>query len=508
MMDPATKHTSVPRINQGQVTIIDAGPGSGKTTTIIESLARAANDWSIPPEQMLAVTFSREMAEELKSRCDDRDLTGIAASTLHAFCLGLLQEDPERFGATSKYEILGQREHSYLNKQYKRYFRLEGPIRTGLLIKAFHAHYERRTRVRDFLSEHRVSNAKIDLIMAFLKHYAKTKRRENMLGFHDMISLVLKAPKTDAGYRNRLRRRLKFLAVDEFQDMNAQERALVRLLARHIETVLIVGDDLQVVHTYRGARTDALQELKEQFPDARTISLNQSHRLTVESAAFVNKVLKQNGYDQRIIGAGHGPVPHMIAANSRNQMYRHAVREMQKLLNEGVLPEDIAVLARFRRSSETFARYLEHAAIPFTITGQSDRRHKLLLRFRRFLRAVIRTNHPKYLRILLRKEARITQRIANQLTDLTQRIPAEQLCLSKEQHQKVRKVRNAVQLTRDKPSIDRALHIFASAIQGRQDRFYLTPIQHVLRLERVAFNHATTLQNLLCKVDKRIRRDG
>lgn len=508
-MGASTKHTSLPTIEQGALTIADAGPGSGKTTTIIDSLARAVNEWSIPPERILAVTFSREMANELRTRCAGRGLTEITTSTLHALCLGLIQEDPQRFGLRPGLEVIGRRETGYLNRQYRRSFRSKPPIRPGLLFQAFNARYEQHITVRAFLSERGVSDAKIDQVIAFLKQYTRTKRQTNKLGFHDMIRLVLNELKADAAYGRRLGRRYKFLAVDEYQDLNAQDRVLVQLLAQHIDTVLIVGDDLQAVHTYRGASTTALQELKSLFPDMCVVSLHQSWRLTKESAAFVNKMLEHNGYDKRITGADQGPVPHVMAANSRNQMYQLAARTIHELIGEGVKPPEIAVLGRFSRSIETFARYLDCAGIAFTLSSNGDRRYKLLLRFRRFLSAAVEEQSSGALRMLLQKEARLDRDTAAQLTDLNKRVSARELGLSQDEHQQVRKIRDAVKLTRDTPRIDRALHIFASAFQGRQDRFFLTPIQHVLRLEGIRFDQNTTLQVLLHTLDQRIKQlDG
>lgn len=498
----ATGLSGVPRLKQGELTIIDACPGAGKTTTIIESLVWAANDWSLPPEQMLVLTFSKAMAAELKERCVDRGLTGVIASTSHAFCLGLIQEDPQQFGFTSQCEVLGQREDRFLQKEYKRRFPSRSPIPSRLLIEAFGVEYKRGIKVRDFLRAKQIGEKRINQVIAFLNHHLMEKMQTNRIGFDDMVPLVLRAMNTDTAYRRRLRAKYKFLAVDEYQDMNAMEREFVQVLADYIDTVVIVGDDLQVVHGYRGAAINALAELKEQFDDARVISLDQSHRLTVENASFANKVLAHNGHAKRIKGKGHGPAPQVIAANSRNDMYQDAAQTIAKLLAEGNQPEDIAVLARFNRSVETFGRYLKET--PFKLTAQGDRRHKALLRFQRFLSAVVQEDGDKALQILLAKEALLDEDTVAEITDVNSRISAERLGLSAEQHKKVRKIRDAVREVRATPTIDRALSIFASAIQGRQDRFNLTPIQHVLRIEGVKFGPNTTLDELLVRVDRKV----
>lgn len=120
-MDAEAKHTSVPSIEQRGLTIIDANAGSGKTTRNIDSLAEAAFEWSMAPECMLALTFNKEMAEELEDRLAKKDLDGVNASTVHAFCLGLVTEDPQRFGFTSKPDVL-DREDRYLQRQCRQYF--------------------------------------------------------------------------------------------------------------------------------------------------------------------------------------------------------------------------------------------------------------------------------------------------------------------------------------------------------------------------------------------------
>jgi DNA helicase-2/ATP-dependent DNA helicase PcrA len=504
-MDPATKHNTGDSISQGELTIIDASAGSGKTTAIVQAMSGLAFEWSMAPERMLALTFNKAMALELKSRCADAGLDGVNASTVHAFCLRLVMEDPQRFGFTSNPDVL-KREDSYLQRQYRNYFGSSPPIRPRLIVRAFHARYQRGIRVHAFLRDKKVSDAKIDRVIKFFKHYAATKRRENKLGFHDMVALVRRRLKADPDFRASLGRRYRFLAVDEYQDLSAQDRALVQLLAEQIETVLIVGDALQSINTFRGASTTALQELKAEFPDARVIPLDRSWRLTQENAAFVNRVLKHNGYDKRIIGTGHGPKPQVIAANSRNRMYQRAAQVISGLITQGVEPEEIAVLARFSKSFQTFGRYLHRHDVPFTLSSHGDTRHKLLLRFRCFLRAVLGVENPKTLQVLLQREAQLDEDTAAQLTDLDGRIPAQQLGLSPEQQKRVRKVRDAVKQTRAKPTIDRALHVFAAAFQGRQDRFYLTPIQHVLRLDGIQFDQQATLTKLHNRVNRRIKQ--
>ncbi len=365
-------------------------------------------------------------------------MTGVIGTTLHGRCRRLIKEDPQRFGFSANPDVLNP-EAGYLKRHYRRYFGATLPIKPGLLVKAFHARFQQDIRVREFLGNKRISQAKIDQVIAFFKHYVKTKRQEGKIGFHDMIARVHQQLKADPDYLAALVSRYRLLAVDEYQDLNAQERALVQLLAEHIETVLIAGDDLQSIHVFRGASPTALEELEEQFPDARVISLKQSWRLTHENAAFVNAVLAYNGQAKRIIGTGHGPQPRVIANNSRHGMYQRATQIIVQLMAEGVQPEEIAVLARFSKSTLTLARYLDRQGIPFTLTHDLDRRHKLLLRFRRFLRAVL-GDPPEALRLLLQWEVRLAEETAAQLTDLAARIPAKALRLSAKEHKTARKI--------------------------------------------------------------------
>lgn len=502
-MDAVKQPIRAPSIKRGEKIIIDANAGSGKTTTLIRAMTVAAFEWGVRVKYLLAVTFSKAMAGELTGSLAERGLSGVSTSTLHALCRRLIKEDPQRFGFSANPKVLNL-EASYLQRQYQQYFDSPPPIPSGLLVRAFHARYQQDIRVGEFLGNKGISQAKIERVIAFFKDYVKTKQQEGKIGFFDMITLVHKQLKADADYLAALVSRFQLLAVDEYQDLNAQERALVQLLAKHIETVLIAGDDLQAIHVYRGASTTALEELEEQLPDARVISLKQSWRLTHENAAFVNAVLKYHGQAKRITGTGHGPKPQVIATNSRHSQYRSATQTIKRLLTEGVQPEEIAVLARYNKSTLTLARYLEREGIPFILTHDLDRRHKLLLRFRRFLGAVLLVKTPEALRILLQMEARLDEDTAAELTDLTRQIPAQRLGLTNMELKIARKFRQTVAITRATPRVDRALHVFATYFQGRQDRFNLTPIQHVLRLEGIAFDATTTLQELHDRVEQRL----
>ncbi len=507
------KKMNIREIERGKLTVINAVPGSGKTTTIIHNLGLAHHQWGIPQHEILATTFTKAMAVEMGERCKEKKLADVMPTTLHAFCLGLIREDPKRFGFNFD-ELKDENvldEELYLWQQYDAYFDDEQPtdkeptdkqpISFSLLKTTFHTRYNRGTKERDFLKEAKVPAEKIDETLEFFDHYRRIKREENKLGFHDMINLVLSQLKNDPGYLDELCKGFQLLAVDEYQDLNYPERELAVLLAQHMRTVLIVGDDLQAVHLYRGAKIGAVKQLSKTFENTNVIELNHSYRVTKPQAEFLRPVLTKRGH-KPIVSTLPGPPPHIIEANSRDHMYRRALTTIIGLQKEGVEEKDIAVVARFGTSIQTFARYLERRSIPFTVTKARDRRYKELLKFRSFLRAVL---DDKHLAKSIHKMAKVDRKTARQLTDLNKQIEAKELGLTDEQHQKCWATRDAVKHVREVPSAQvqrrthRALAVFA-ATQGHKDRTLLISIQHVLRVENIGFDHTTSIQELLQRV--------
>lgn len=238
----------------------------------------------------------------------------------------------------------------------------------------------------------------------------------------------LKKLTQDTGYLEGIASQFDVLAVDEYQDLNATERELIELLAEYIPTVLIVGDDLQCIYSYKGSDINAMGNLKIAFPDAYTIPKTKSYRLTEQNAAFTNEILKHNGYPLEIIGMnGQGPRPRIVMSDSRNQKYRQAAKDILKLMDDGVDAKDIAVLSRYNYSLETFVPYLQRQHVPSNYSKNENIRKKILKRLWRFLRAVIAEingNNSKPLINLLVQEARIKRKVAERLTDTTAIIPA------------------------------------------------------------------------------------
>ena len=279
---------------KNRINIFDAVPGGRKTTSLIKFIHQATRFWNIPEQRILSLTFCKSMSDEMTELLVNLGLARINVNTLHAFCLELIKQQPDRYNLSTGLEVITN-EIQYLKSLYHKAFS-KPPIPLKLLVKAYNSHYNKRVSISTFLKDNNIPDHKISEVSNFLKQFTQEKIESNKITFSDMTFKVLKQLTLDSDYLEETASQFDILAVDEYQDLNATERNLIDLLVNSVTTSLIVGDDLQAIHGFRGSDINAMQNLIEEFPDANIVKRHHSYRLTTQNAAFVNSILKYNSY--------------------------------------------------------------------------------------------------------------------------------------------------------------------------------------------------------------------
>jgi len=359
--------------------LVVAGAGTGKTRTLVYRVARLVES-GIDPAQILLLTFTRKAAEEMLRRGStllDGRCERVAGGTFHSFGNTILRRHGAAIGLESSFTILDRsdsedvvnllRAAAGFDKKSKRFPRKQAIVEMysmavnksvplAELIENDYAH----------LAEH------AEDLLALAARYTQYKRDNQMVDYDDLLVHVHDLLAGHDEVRRRLSQTHRYIMVDEYQDTNALQARIVRLLATEHDNVMAVGDDAQSIYSFRGANFRNIMDFPGLFPNTRVIPLEENYRSTQPILDLTNSVIgaareryTKNLYSRKASGA----VPILVAAESERFQSRFVCQRILELREEGVALHDIAVL--FRSSFHSFDLELELARhdIPFVKRG-------------------------------------------------------------------------------------------------------------------------------------------
>ncbi|MFC1800072.1 UvrD-helicase domain-containing protein [Candidatus Eisenbacteria bacterium] len=276
--------------------LVVAGAGSGKTRVLAHRIAYLLSVMNAYPSEILAVTFTNKAAGEMGERV--RGLVGSAAQgmwmgTFHSVCARILRVEGKILGISSDFSIYDDRDQTILMKQ------IMGDLGISLTKLPPPAALSKISWAKsNLLSAEEVAsmagNPYEERIATLYSAYEKALRENNALDFDDLILLPVRLFKSSPEALERNARRFRQVLIDEYQDTNRAQYALVRLLSSIHRNVCAVGDDDQSIYRWRGADITNLLNFEQDFPDATVIRLEQSYRSTKTILAASQAVIKCN----------------------------------------------------------------------------------------------------------------------------------------------------------------------------------------------------------------------
>ncbi len=354
-----------------------AGAGSGKTRVLTYRIAHMIEDCGVAPWNILAITFTNKAAKEMAERVET--LIGEKANdmwvrTFHSACVRILRRDIEHLGYGRNFNIVDADDQKSLVKECIKELRLsedEFPVKTVMneISSAKDKLLLPEEYIRSYAGEYR-----LDKIGRIYKLYQERLRNANDLDFDDLIMLTVKlfdtAPEVLEYYRNKF----KYILVDEYQDTNMAQNELILMLAKVHKNICVVGDDDQSIYRFRGADVTNILEFENQFPDVKTIRLEQNYRSTQNILDAANQVIKNNNSRKAKslwTDSGEGEKIEVYRANNDFDEAEYIVKNVQALVEEGCKYGDIAVLFRAKSSSKVIEDIFMRAAVPYRVlSGQ------------------------------------------------------------------------------------------------------------------------------------------
>jgi DNA helicase-2/ATP-dependent DNA helicase PcrA len=372
-------------VHAGTPLLVVAGAGSGKTRVLTRRIAWLISERDAHPGSILAITFTNKAAAEMRERVED--LVGRRArlmwvSTFHSSCVRILRKEIDKFGYKSSFSIYDAADSKRLMTLVLRDLELD-PKR-----------YQPRA-VLNWVSnaknelvdeEQAAKDAKNHLEETYAEAYAVYQRRlreANALDFDDLIMTTVHLFRAFPQVRETYRRRFRHVLVDEYQDTNHAQYALIRELCGHVDPaddagvdpseLMVVGDADQSIYAFRGANIRNILAFEEDFPEARTILLEQNYRSTQTILTAANSVISKNagrkpknlwsdaGEGERIVG---------YVADDEHDEARFVADEVDRLTDSGAArPGDVAVFYRTNAQSRVFEEVFIRVGLPYKVVG-------------------------------------------------------------------------------------------------------------------------------------------
>ena len=346
--------------------LVLAGPGSGKTLTIAKRIEYLIKVYKVRPEEILVVTFTRFAAAEMRSRlCSlmGKERLPVTIGTFHGIYYGILRWT-YRIGQKN---LLSDNEKYQILRQVIRHQKLE-IFDEGDFLKdiAFEIGKIKNQRIRpeEFISE----KCEAAVFRQIYREYEEQRKRRRKIDFDDMLvqcyALFRKKPEILQGWQ----KRFQYILIDEFQDINRVQYEVIRMLAAPRYNLFVVGDDDQSIYGFRGAKPELMLYMKQEFPSLRTISLTVNYRSTEFITGAAARVILHNDtrfYKRVQSFRGRGQNVHVQEVLDEQEEAQYVTEEIQKKLDQGIKPGEIAVLFRAAVQARMISEILSEHRIPF-----------------------------------------------------------------------------------------------------------------------------------------------
>ncbi len=368
-LNPAQREAAL--ATRGPVVIL-AGAGTGKTTTVTHRIAVQVASGAVAAERILAVTFTEKAAGELKSRLTALGVQGVEARTFHAAALSQLGRLWERHTGDRLPQVLDSKApviaslanglpppHRFLPRR-----ELAGEIEWAKNRMLSPATYQ-----EGLAREAHEPPIPPQLMQGIFEGYERRKERTGRIDFEDMLGLAVRLFDHHPYAAAEVRARHHAFTVDEYQDVNPLQQALLDRWLGGRDDVCVVGDDYQTIYAFTGASPRYLLGFPERYPDAHVVRLQENYRSTPQILAVANALTPAlGGFEKTLtptLADGSNPTARPCADPDAEVMF--VIGEVRRLQADGVPLEEIAVLYRINARSEPYEEAFAAAGVPYQV---------------------------------------------------------------------------------------------------------------------------------------------
>ncbi|MSO47631.1 MAG: ATP-dependent DNA helicase PcrA [Thermoleophilia bacterium] len=355
--------------------LVVAGAGSGKTRVLTHRIAHLVDEHGAAPASILAITFTNKAAGEMAERVNralGRSATGMWVMTFHAACARILRAEATRIGFRQSFSIYDASDQvrlvrsiieDDLGKDSKRY-----PAR-GVHARISDAK-NRLISAEQFADD---SDGYFDTTVGevYLRYQSRLLEAGAM-DFDDLLVHTAHLLEQIPAAREKWQTAFKHVLVDEYQDTNHAQYRLIRSLAEGHRSIFVVGDSDQSIYSWRGADIRNILDFEKDFPNARTIRLEQNYRSTQHILDAANAVIEHNqGRQAKRLWSelGQGEPVRVVECQDERSEARFVVGQIARVIGEGGSLRDVAIFYRTNAQSRALEEALRQADVPYRIIG-------------------------------------------------------------------------------------------------------------------------------------------
>jgi DNA helicase II / ATP-dependent DNA helicase PcrA len=371
--------------------LVIAGAGSGKTRVITYKVSWLIEN-GIHPSQIVLLTFTRKSANEMLNRVEkllgDKSGGNVMGGTFHGFSNTVLRQYGNLLGIPANFTIIDDQDASDIIDLLKNELKLTG--------KKEGRPFPRKDTIQDIISKSRnLELSIIDTVVKFFdtyvrflseiqtldRAYAAYKRASGIMDYDDLMTVLRDSLRDNEVFRNKLRERIRYVLVDEYQDTNNVQREIVELLCGGLNNITVVGDDSQSIYSFRGANFENILRFPVSFPNCRVVKIEENYRSGQGILDFANNIISHAriGFKKELystIPSKKKPVVLRFADGIEEAEF--IVDRILELRNNNLKYSDFSVLTRASWQSNYVQSELMKRQIPFVVVGGikfSERRH-------------------------------------------------------------------------------------------------------------------------------------
>lgn len=361
------------RTTEGPLLIM-AGAGSGKTRVLTHRIAYLLDEKDVSPYNILALTFTNKAAKEMKERVEQlvgEEAQVIWMSTFHSMCVRILRRDADRIGIERNFTIIDPTDQKSVIKDVLKNENIDSKrFEPRMFIGAISNLKNELKTPEDAINE--ANDFHSQMVATVYSGYQRQLTRNEALDFDDLImktiQLFERIPDALEYYQNKF----QYIHVDEYQDTNKAQYTLVKLLASKFKNLCVVGDSDQSIYGWRGADIQNILSFEEDYPDAKTIFLEQNYRSTKTILTAANEVIKHNSERKPkglwTANTGGEKIKYYEAMTERDEA-EYVVREIMKHRKAGKDYSDMAILYRTNAQSRVLEETFMKSNLPYTMVG-------------------------------------------------------------------------------------------------------------------------------------------
>jgi DNA helicase II / ATP-dependent DNA helicase PcrA len=369
-------------LHRGVPLLIVAGAGSGKTRVLTQRIGHLLAAGDARPGEILAITFTNKAAAEMKQRV--AALIGPRAnamwvSTFHSMCVRMLRAQAKHLGIRSSFSIYDADDSRRLLTLVTRELSLD-PKRYPARAMSVQISNLKNELIGPAEFTERASNATERALAEVYQRYQQRLAESSAMDFDDLIMTTVRLLQSNADVAEHYRRRFRHVLVDEYQDTNHAQYVLVAELSKPMPELslpaaqlCVVGDADQSIYAFRGATIRNIDEFERDYPDARTVLLEQNYRSTQTILNTANAVIARNP-DRRPKNlwsdAGAGEAIAGFVAENEHDEARWVAQQIDALTDAGqAQPSDVAVFYRTNGQSRVFEDIFIRLGLPYRVVG-------------------------------------------------------------------------------------------------------------------------------------------